>query len=190
MKQFAGLALMAALASGQEASQECLYCRKNDKKAGFLVTFSYCKQSNQCLQDQWNYMTRPCAEGWKRGRSYPLSECNPETINCPEFTSSSKKYQTYENYTWNLAAGGVCNVTIDATDGVARVIFENNNNLGIDNVPIDVGDVFTVKAGKVDLVIFNGDEKGPISFDISFSGAELLTAGAASVAALVAYLSF
>ena len=81
-------------------------------------------------------------------------------------------------------------MTVDATEGVARVSFLNQNNLGIENIPIDVGDIFTVKTSKVDIIIFNGNEKGPISFDISFSGAELLTAGAASVAALLTYLSF
>ena len=189
MKQFIAAAAMAALAFG-EASQECLYCRKNDMKAGFLVSFSYCKQSNTCLQDSWNYLTRPCAGGWKRGRDYELDDCDPDEINCPEFVSSPELFQTYQNYSWNLAAGGKCTVTVDATEGVARVSFLNQNNLGIENIPIDVGDIFTVKTSKVDIIIFNGNEKGPISFDISFSGAELLTAGAASVAALLTYLSF
>ena len=75
---------------------------------------------------------------------------------------------------------------VDASEGVARVIFENSQYLGIemDGMKPDVGDVITVKEGDVqEITIYNGAETGPLTFDISFSGASQLLAGAAALAA-------
>ena len=41
MKCFINLALIIATVSAA-ASSECMYCRRLDEGAGFLVTFSYC----------------------------------------------------------------------------------------------------------------------------------------------------
>lgn len=80
---------------------------------------------------------------------------------------------------------------VDASEGVARVIFENSRYLGIEmeGASPEVGDVITVKEGDVQsIVIYNGAETGPLTFDISFSGAYKLLAGAATMAAVA--LSF
>lgn len=53
-------------------SAECMYCRRMDQNAGFLVTYSYCEQENTCLMDAWNYINRDCATDWKGGSSYDL----------------------------------------------------------------------------------------------------------------------
>lgn len=44
-------ALAAALlfASQATASQICMSCRRQDINAGFLVSYSYCEQSNECV---------------------------------------------------------------------------------------------------------------------------------------------
>merc|ERR1712195_358611 len=60
-------------------SQPCLYCRRMDKNAGFLVSYSYCQQTDDCLMDAWNYINRPCKDEWKRGNTYELSACTAET---------------------------------------------------------------------------------------------------------------
>jgi len=39
-------------------SPPCLYCRRMDNNAGFLVTYSYCNQTDDCLMDSWNYINR------------------------------------------------------------------------------------------------------------------------------------
>lgn len=61
--------LMAGLllAGGSFATQTCLGCRRRDVNAGFLVSFSYCEQSDECVQDVWNYINRKCPSGWVRG---------------------------------------------------------------------------------------------------------------------------
>ena len=188
MKQFVASAIMGAVASA--ASQECLYCRRNDKQAGFLVSYSYCEQSSTCLKDAWNYISRSCSSGWKRGSSYDLDFCEPDVTNCPSYVSDPVKYQNYENQSWSLAIGGKCTISIDATNGVARVIFANQPSLGIETPGITLGDVFTVENSIEEIVLYNGNEKGPLTFDISFSGASMITATAASAALLAAHLSF
>jgi len=49
--------------------------------------------------------------------------------------------------------------------------------------------VITFENGKAEILIYNGLQKGALTFDISFSGASALSLGA-SVAAALAYLSF
>ena len=42
MKQFISAALAVAVATAAGSSQ-CLYCRNQDKNAGFLVSYSFCE---------------------------------------------------------------------------------------------------------------------------------------------------
>lgn len=101
--------------------------------------------------------------------------------------SSAEKFQKYFNNTWSLASGGQCTVKIDATTGVARVIFDNTSYLGIEMEGAQIGDVITVESGITEILIFNGAETGPLTFDISFSGASALLAGATLLAAASAF---
>ena len=185
MKLLVSIALFIAMVSA-EASSACLYCRRVDQGAGLLVTFSYCNQTDECLQNQWNYITRDCTDGWVRGNSYELDYCQPLQIECPEFTSNADKFQQYTNKTWSLGQGASCIVRVNATDAVARVIFENSNYLGIemDGKSPEVGDVITIPETSVaEILIYNGAENGPLTFDISFSGAvQQLMAFVATVA--------
>ena len=123
------------LATANASKSKCMYCRRMDGNAGFLVSYSYCNQTDTCLKDAWNYLNKPCeGDGWKRGTSYELKdECEPDDISCPEFVSDPEKYQKYFNNTWSLASGGWCSVKIDATAGVARIIFDNTSFLGIED---------------------------------------------------------
>ena len=78
---------------------------------------------------------------------------------------------------------------MDATSGVARVIFSNTLYLGIE-LDAQVDDVITIEKGTIsDITIYNAAESGPITFGISFSGASALVTSAAVVAAL-SLLSF
>jgi len=204
------LALFAAVASAQETtgapakdaaatakkevtpSQPCLYCRRMDNNAGFLVSYSYCNQTDDCLMDAWNYINRPCKDEWKRGNTYELSACNAETITCPEFKSSPEKYGTYENVTWSLAAGGKCEVKVNANQGIARVIFAETSYLGIEPITADtkakIGDVITFESGEQKITIYNGAQSGPITILISFSGAAALAGTMLAAAGATAML--
>ena len=88
-----------------------------------------------------------------------------------------------------MAAGSRCDVRVDATDGIARVIFSNTLYLGIHNVDAKVDDVITIESGIRDITIYNAAESGPITFGISFSGASALLTSAAALATL-SLLSF
>ena len=50
-----------------------------------------------------------------------------------------------------------------------------------------IGDVITVESGITEILIFNGAETGPLTFDISFSGASALIAGATILATAFAF---
>lgn len=52
---------------------------------------------------------------------------------------------------------------------------------------VQIGDVITVESGITEILIFNGAETGPLTFDISFSGATALLAGATLLAAATAF---
>ena len=138
----------------------------------------------------WNYIARPCNSGWVKGSTYNIDFCGAEDISCPEFESDPEKYNTYSNNTWSLAQGGKCIVKIDATRGVARVVFDdgvNNSQLGLDFAPYKTGDVISFESGENDITIFNAAESGPLTFDISFSGAASLIAGATAIAAAISF---
>lgn len=153
-----------------------------DSNSGFLVSYSYCKQLDECLKDAWNYINRPCLDDWKSGASYDLDACDVEDNTCPDFKSDPEKYGTYTNTTWSLAAGTSCKVNVDATKGVVRVIFDETSFLGVE-ADYRMGDVLTFETGKHDITIYNGAETGPITFLISFSNAASLTAAAISTLA-------
>lgn len=188
MKYFINLALLIATVSAA-ASSQCMYCRRLDEGAGFLVTFSYCNQTDICLQNAWNYIQRDCVDGWQRGNSYELDYCQPNVISCPEFTSTPDKYQIYQNDSWSLAQGGMCTIKIDATEGVGRVIFKNTSVLGIEWDGAEIGDVISIAEGEIaEIPIYNGAQTGPLTFDISFSGAGSLMAGAAALA-MIAFVN-
>ena len=95
MKQFIGAAALVTMAAAQ--SSACLFCRKEDKDAGFLTSFSYCEHFDACLQDEWNYISRDCQSGWVRGSQYEIGKCKPEEITCPSFVSSTEWFQRYKN---------------------------------------------------------------------------------------------
>ena len=82
-----------------------------------------------------------------------------------------------------MSQGGSCVVTIDASEGVARVLFENSSYLGIEYDGAEVGDVISINEGDTEeITIYNAAEAGPLTFDISFSGASELLAGIAALA--------
>ena len=83
-----------------------------------------------------------------------------------------------------MAAGSKCIVRIDATNGIARVIFSSTLYLGIEYEGARVDEVINFESGVTDLQIYNAAESGPITFGISFSGASELITSAMTVAAL------
>ena len=106
-------------------------CVYSDNNAGFLDSYSYCSAIDVCLQNAWNYIDYKCVDEWTRGIDIDVETCGTTVTTCPEFVSSSVAYGQYTNTTQALASGEICDITVDATQAVARVIFDNTNNLGI-----------------------------------------------------------
>ena len=185
MKQF----IWALLGVVAQATQQCMYCRRQDLNAGFLVSYSYCEEKDECLKDAWNYISKGCDSGWRQGGSYDLSFCKPSDHDCPGFAPTVDNHQRYENSTWSLSQGEQCTVRIDATQSVARVIFDNTQELGIE-YPLDIGKVLTVENGVLEIQIYNGADKGPLTFDVSFSGAAALASSMSLAAAGLLYSAF
>ena len=139
----AGMAVAMFATVANAFLENCLYCRYIDKRATFLESWSYCPSSQECLADEWNYIDRGCNDEWTRANKISLEYCEASTTQCPTFTSS-KQYDLNEplgkhkNVTWVLPVGGYCNVTIDATEYVGRVLFDSTQGLlGVENLPID-----------------------------------------------------
>ena len=117
-KVLATLGLIVALfclASTTIASNACLYCRRMDINNGFLVNYSYCNQTDECLLDSWNYINRDCLTGWMSGSELTLEGCEAEKFECPGFASTPEKYGKYENITHTIGVGGFCTVKVDAS---------------------------------------------------------------------------
>ena len=192
------LELMAsALAVGAQAALEnCLYCRYLDLRASTLESWYYCPYNQECLADQWNYIDRECPEeGWSRAYEKSLDYCEIEDTQCPEFVSSLQ-YDLNEplgkerNITWSLPPGSQCNVSIDATEYVGRVLFDDvQGYLGIEGYDpeFDIKNKisFDGEVGKV--LIYNAQQTGALRFTISFSSA---TTTVASALVLLAATSF
>lgn len=86
-----------------------------------------------------------------------------------------------------MAAGSKCTVTVDATAGVARVIFSSTIYLGI-NYDAKIDKVITIDSGVAEIEIYNAAESGPITFGISFSSAYNALVSSAVTAAAVGAL--
>lgn len=132
----------------------------------------------------WNYINRPCETGWTRGKDLTLEDCNAQAVACIDFESSPDKATQYFNRTWTLPAESYCVIKVDATQEIARVIFDNTSFLGVEEPQYQIGDVITVDSGTKEVTIYNGADSGQLTFIISFSGAyNALTSIAAVVTA-------
>ena len=82
------LTLLYLFVSHADGTMTCLYCRRSDVTHTFLVSYSYCASSDQCLQDKWMYIDRPCSSDWIKGSAVPLMSCAPSLTTCHSFTST------------------------------------------------------------------------------------------------------
>ena len=113
-----------------------------------MDTYSYCKDTDICFKDSWNYIPTHCKTGWKRGIDYDFDYCpNVEKVDCPSFDSDETLFYTWTNTTWSLVEGGYCTVQVDATDAETHVIFEENEDLGLEYHGAIPGELFTIYRG-------------------------------------------
>ena len=83
----------------------------------------------------------------------------------------------------------MCAVKVDASQYLARVIFDNVSFLGIEHQGAKIGNPITFESGLHTIWIYNGAESGSLTFEISFSGASQIAAGVLAMATAT-YLAF
>lgn len=73
-----------------------------------MRTYSYCNATDECLEDVWNYLNKPCedANGWVQGRDLDLETCSANSVACPDFNATLNDTATYKNMTWTLPQMG------------------------------------------------------------------------------------
>ena len=81
----------------------------------------------------------------------------------------------------------MCTIKVDGSQGNAHVIFDDSTTLGVIAwEDYRVGNALNVKQGEQrDIIAFNGDSSGAITFTLSFSNAKALAAGILAFATLV-----
>ena len=103
------------------------------------------------------------------------------------FISTESFNGVYTNITRTLKDNSMCTVSIDATEAVARVIFDNDEDLGILYPDYVIGQPITVPKGETKMiVIYNGNSAGYLNYRLSFSGATQMVLSAASLLSMFA----
>ena len=84
---------------------------------------------------------------------------------CKSFVSSKDKFGKYENSTDTLMAGSKCTVSIDATAALARVIFDDTQDLGVLFNGYNIGEPITIPEGEIqEITVYNGNIAQPVAF--------------------------
>ena len=109
---------------------------------------------------------------------------------CTEWISSSGMEGEYFNVTKTLQANSKCTIKIDATEYLARVVFDNTDSLGVLFPGYIIGQPISVETGETKYVtIYNGDEAGPITYRLSFSSAQqMMMSGLSLIIVMVSTL--
>ena len=81
----------------------------------------------------------------------------------------------------------MCTVKVDATEAVARVIFDNDDDLGVLKADYVIGQPITVDKGNIEYIqVYNGNSAGYLNFRVSFSSAEKVLMTATSLFSMFA----
>ena len=188
---FVAVLIGAVIVTVQAAqSTNCMNCKKLDSSSSFLYSWSYCKWTDECLADVWNYMNAFCPSTWIQGWMIDIdADCEAtEAIGvCDPFVSSKDKYGEYSNVTKSLPPAAKCSVNIDASAALARVVFDDTQNLGVLFNGYVIGQPITIPEGEIqEITIYNGNIAQPVAFVLSYSGAKQLAASIITFASSLA----
>ena len=173
-----------------ETSTTCLNCKLKDSSSSFLYTYSYCKQTDTCLQDEWNYINQWCTTTWIPGWQVDVdNDCEAQDVvgACMPFVTSEGIDSSTRQV--SLPEGGQCSVTVDATDAMGRITFQKAVNLGVLYNAYLINEPITIPKGEIQAItIYNGKEYGPLAIDIVTSGAKALGGAVIAFSAVAATL--
>ena len=153
-------ALLSSFVAGQAYWNQkgqfpkCLNCKYLDETSDFGYSYSYCKDRNICVKDQWNYINQWCKTKWIPGWMIDVNQdCEAEeiTVVCPDFTSLPYWYGKNDTRKNGLILpeGAMCTMTIDATAAVARVKITEAEQMGVLWNQYDRDEWITVPEGYV-----------------------------------------
>ena len=113
MKLLAILACLiaTAIALDSKGNPECLYCKNQDTKAGFLFSYSYCESKKLCVADAWDNFNLYCDAAWRDGWTLTLDEdCKANLTICESFQSAPMFSSQNVTGKRKLAAGEYCTI--------------------------------------------------------------------------------
>ena len=155
-----------------------------------MYSYSYCKKTNECLGDEWNFINKWCESKWVPGWMLDIDkDCEAVEVpgQCIPFVTVES--QPTETRQANLPAGGQCTLTIDAQQAMGRVKFTKTVDLGVLFNGYTLGQPITIPKGTNQAItIYNGNLAGPLSIDIIVSGATALAAGVAATGVVMSSL--
>ena len=50
-----------------KVQKNCMYCKRKDSEGAFTFPMSYCKATDECLEDEINYINKWCTSKWIDG---------------------------------------------------------------------------------------------------------------------------
>ena len=179
-------------------SKQCMFCKKADTYSSFLYSASYCKDTDECLLDQWNYKSKWCPSGWVRGWQLDL-DCDCGAIDggvgtCRDYNPSMEEEATWTNETIVLSAGEKCTFNVNASDIVAHALFENEfddeQDVGILLNGYSIGEIIEVNyRSSLEITVYNGLPSSTATVEVAFSSADFVKASSFSMALILSMLS-
>ena len=153
MKNTMAIVLVGAvIMTVKAASSNCMHCKKMDSSSTFLYSWSYCKETDECLADVWNYINAFCPTNWVQGWMIDIdADCAAtEAVGvCDPYVSTKEAYGQYVNVTKSLPAASKCTVSVDASAALARVIFDDTQDLGVLFNGYTIGEPITIPEGEI-----------------------------------------
>ena len=96
-----------ACVANAATSTKCLSCKLKDSASSFLYSYSYCKTTDECLPDEWNYINKWCESKWVPGWMLDIDkDCESRNVigACVPFVSVEGYIKDTRQS--NLPAGG------------------------------------------------------------------------------------
>lgn len=102
-----------------------------------------------------------------------FGDCKPKKTTCHPFVSKEQAAGQFFNFTETLGANEYCQIDIDASAFVARVVMDDALTLGAvaNGEYLKIGQVLDVENGKTSVFAYNGDTSGSITFTLAFRNA-------------------
>ena len=115
--------------------QACMYCKRADSNAGYLVSYDYCPDVDEekCIKNYWKYIWKEqCLTEVKAGWTLDIdNDCGALTDinNCsPSWTSEKSFYgQDPIRSSRQMAENNKCSILLDATEATARITIEGRD---------------------------------------------------------------